>query len=103
MWRPSLRSRAKEAYRDEACRILRGFLVAQAAAVPPQQPPPIPTATAIADFDGAVWGEGYLSFTAGDAVLPRLAPQGVAADGWAYGSVLGAEGAPGWYPPRFVA
>ena len=32
---PHLWSRAKEAYRDEAYRILRGFLVAQAAAVPP--------------------------------------------------------------------
>ena len=73
--------------------------VAVAASSPPRSmalPPPL---TAILAFDGAEYGEGYLSFAMGEKLLPREPP--VPAEGWAYGSLAG--GAVGWFPPSYAA
>ena len=45
-------------------------------------------------------GPEYLNLAKGDVVLPARVPEGVDAEGWAYGSL---DGKLGWYPESFVA
>ena len=49
----------------------------------------------IEDFDGAKYGEKYLSFKEGEAILMLTHLQ----EGWAYGFLKGHQG---WFPPSFV-
>ena len=51
------------------------------------------------EFDGAKYGDEYLTFSEGGFVLPREAPTGVDPDGWAF-DLCTATGQAGWYPPR---
>ena len=70
----------------------------------PLLPPPprrlVPRPRALADFYGHEYGPDYLNLAKGDVVLPARVPEGVDAEGWAYGSLAGKQG---WYPPDFVA
>ena len=104
---PHLWFRAKEAYRDLAYRLLRSFMQQMVAEVmrglPLLPPPPrrlVPRPRALADFYGHEYGPDYLNLAKGDVVLPARVPEGVDAEGWAYGSLAGKQG---WYPPDFVA
>ena len=103
---PHLWSRAKEDYRHAAHRLLRDFMQQMVAAcmrVLPLPPPPrrlVPRPIALADFQGTEYGPEYLNLTKGDVVLPARVPEGVDAEGWAYGSL---NGKLGWYPESFVA
>ena len=84
-------------YRQEAIFLLREFIrehVREEAAAP--SPPH--ALTAIADFDGHKWGDEYLSFRRGGAILP-LPRCGADAAGWAYGLHLHTAG---WFPPTYV-
>ena len=94
-------------YRDLAHRLLRSFMQQMEADAsggePPPPPPPLrpaPRPTALADFDGNEYGPDYLNLAKGDVVVPARVPEGVDAEGWAYGSL---NGKLGWYPESFVA
>ena len=104
---PHLWSRAKEDYRHAAHRLLRDFMqqmVAELRRGLPLLPPPprrlVPRPIALADFQGNEYGPEYLNLAKGDVVLPARVPEGVDAEGWAYGSL---DGKLGWYPESFVA
>ena len=104
---PHLWSRAKEDYRHAAHRLLRDFMqqmVAELRRGLPLLPPPprrlVPRPIALADFYGHEYGPEYLNLAKGDVVLPARVPEGVDAEGWAYGSL---DGKLGWYPESFVA
>ncbi len=115
---PHLWAQAKVDYRQEAVLLLREFMEARvrvvdkppfASTTPANKPPsalaavadkPPSALTAVADFHG--WGEGYLSFRCGDAILPRRRPTDVEPEGWAYGLNLASGSVPGWYPPELV-
>ena len=59
--------------------------------------------TCFADFDPTPYGSEYLRLTQGD-VIQDVKPT-VAADGWAYGSRVLADGSlsdPGWYPHSYA-
>ena len=104
---PHLWAQAKVDYRTEAVLLLREFMEERvrladtsprAQTIMADKPPR--ALTAVADFHG--WGEGYLSFRCGDAILPRRRPADVEPEGWAYGLNLALGSEPGWYPPTFV-
>ena len=89
---------AKGPFRQEAVFLLREFIqerVREEAAAPASPPPAL---TAIADFDGREWGDEYLSFRRGGAILP-LPRCGADAAGWAYSLHLHTAG---WYPPAYA-
>ena len=107
---PHLWFRAKEAYRDFAHRLLRSFMQQMEADASGWEPPRLPLlplpprrlvarSIALADFYGHEYGPDYLNLAKGDIVLPARVPEGVDAEGWAYGSL---DGNTGWYPPDFV-
>ena len=59
--------------------------------------------TCFADFDPTPYGPEYLRLTQGD-VIQDVEPL-VAAEGWAYGSLVLADGGrsdPGWYPHSYA-
>jgi hypothetical protein len=57
--------------------------------------------TVLADFNGADWGDAYLSLQKGDMLTVCEPEEPIDAQGWAYGRVL-ANGRTGWYPPTFA-
>ena len=104
---PHLWSRAKQHYRQTAHNLLLIFMQQMVAEVmrglPLLPPPPrrlVPRPIALADFHGHLYGPGYLNLAKGDVVLPARVPEGVDAEGWAYGSL---DGKLGWYSASFVA
>ena len=107
---PHLWSRAKEQYRHAAHRLLLDFMQRMEAEASgrktprvPLPPPPrrlVPRPTALADFNGHEYGPDYLNLAKGDVVLPARIPEGVDAEGWAYGSL---DGKLGWYPEPVIS
>ena len=75
---------------------------AKVAALAPtsHDPVPGPYKTCCAAFDPTPYGPEYLRLTEGDVIQDVEPP--IAAEGWAYGSLVLADGGrsePGWYPP----
>ena len=87
-------TRGKQGYLQAAHRLLRAFITA-----PPAAPPP-PTVVR-ATFDGAEYGRDYLQMKKGHHVILRTPPNGVPAEGWAYGLLLETN-VSGWFPPSYV-
>ena len=80
-----------------------GVTTAQTAAWPSSSQRPGSYKTCIADFDPTPYGDDYLSLTYGDSIEDVEPP--VPAEGWAYGSLVLANGArskPGWYPHTYA-
>ncbi len=67
--------------------------------VPPPKPPSL--RNALADFDGAAYGDEYLSMKKGDAIRALSPPPGIEPKGWSFGDNV-VTGGGGWYPPDFV-
>ena len=59
-------------------------------------------ARTIAPFEGDDWGSEYLSFRANSLLCVHPPPDGVRADGWAYGEEFAIGGRRGWYPPVYA-
>lgn len=73
--------------------------------IPPQprRPCPQPEETllcALADFDAVPYGKEYLRLLRGDIIAKLPTPEGIHAEGWAYGRVGETTG---WFPPHYAA
>ena len=70
----------------------------------PRTPRPCPAAEAVlhtlAAFSGAEYGNFYLSFDAGEALVLSPPPPGVLSEGWSFGRKRNGEC--GWFPPEYA-